>query len=210
MSVTKVPADGSGGGGGTPNDGTVTDVKVAAGAAISADKLADGSTLKVMTAAERTKLAGVATGATAYTDEQVDDRVNTLIGGGTHTGISWAYNDTSGTLSATVTAGGSSITQNLQTGTSYTVVLADAGKVVEMSNASANTLTVPPDASVPYPVGTYFHVRQGGAGQTTIAPGSGVTLSSRGGALKLVGQWSEATLTKRATDQWVVTGEVTI
>jgi uncharacterized protein (AIM24 family) len=114
------------------------------------------------------------------------------------------YNPSSGS------SGGSQVSQNLQTGTSYTSVLSDAGKVVEMSNAAANTLTVPPDASVAYPANTFFHVRQGGVGQTTIAPGAGVTLNSRGGALKLTGQWSEATLTKRAADEWVATGELTI
>lgn len=51
-----------------PADVSVTDAKVAANAGISADKLADGATKKVLTAAERTKLAEIAPGATAYTD----------------------------------------------------------------------------------------------------------------------------------------------
>lgn len=60
----------------TPTDGTVTNVKVATNAAISADKLADGTTNGVYTIAERTKLSGIATGATAYNDTQA--RANRL------------------------------------------------------------------------------------------------------------------------------------
>jgi hypothetical protein len=118
-------------------------------------------------------------------------------------GTTWYGTTASGSYSTTVT-------QNLQSGTTYTVVLTDAGKVVEMANAALNTLTVPPNSTAAYPVGTFLHVRQGGVGQTVIAPGAGVTLRSRGGALKLTGQWSEATLTKRAADEWVVTGELTL
>lgn len=95
---------------------------------------------------------------------------------------------------------------NTQTGTTYTLVLADAGKAVEMNNGSANTLTVPPNSSVAFPVGTQILVRQLGAGQTTIAEGAGVTIRSKDDNLKLDGQYVEATLTKRATDEWVLTG----
>lgn len=111
----------------------------------------------------------------------------------------------------TVTAGSfigpTTLLTNSQTGLTYTFVLADNGKVVEMNNASANTLTVPTDASVPYAVGSQILVRQVGAGQTTIAAASGVTLRARVG-LKLAGQWAECVLTKRATNEWVVVGDV--
>ena len=67
---------------------------------------------------------------------------------------------------------------NAQTGTSYTLVLTDASKTVTMSNASANTLTVPPNASVAFPTGTRLMVQQLGAGATTIAAGAGVTINA--------------------------------
>ena len=98
--------------------------------------------------------------------------------------------------------------QNEQTGASYTLVLADGGKLVEMNNASANTLTVPPNSSVALPVGTQILVVQTGAGQTTLAAGSGVTVNSKDGNLKLSAQWSAATLIKRATDAWVAIGDL--
>ena len=97
---------------------------------------------------------------------------------------------------------------NEQTGTTYTLALTDDGKVVEMNNASANTLTVPPNSSVAFPAGTQILVLQTGAGQTTLAAGSGVTINSKDGNLKLSAQWSAATLIKRATDAWVAIGDL--
>jgi hypothetical protein len=98
--------------------------------------------------------------------------------------------------------------QNEQTGTTYTLVLTDDGKVVEMNNASANTLTVPPNSSVAFPVGAQILVLQTGAGQTTVAAGAGVTINSKDGNLKLSAQWCAATLIKRATDSWVIVGDL--
>ena len=43
-----------------------------------------------------------------YTDEKAQDTVAGMITAATHSGISWVYDDTAGTLAATVTAGGSS------------------------------------------------------------------------------------------------------
>lgn len=100
-------------------------------------------------------------------------------------------------------------TENAQTGTSYTLVLTDAGKLVTMSNASDNTLTVPPNSSVAFAVGTRIDVVQYGAGQTSIAAGSGVTLLSLDSNKKLLGQYAGATLWKKATDTWVLIGALT-
>ncbi len=97
---------------------------------------------------------------------------------------------------------------NAQVGTTYTLALTDDGKVVEMNNASANTLTVPPNSSVAFPVGSQILVLQTGAGQTTLAAGAGVTVNSKDGNLKLSAQWCAATLIKRATDVWVVIGDL--
>jgi hypothetical protein len=90
---------------------------------------------------------------------------------------------------------------------SYTLVLADKNKVVEMSVATANTLTVPPNASVAFPVGSQINVLQTNTGQCTITAGAGVTVNGTPG-LKLRTQWSYVTLIKRATDTWVVVGDL--
>jgi hypothetical protein len=89
---------------------------------------------------------------------------------------------------------------------SYTLVLADNGKLVEVSNASANTLTVPTNASVAFPIGAQINILQTGVGQTTVA-GAGVTINGTPG-LKLRAQWSSATLIKRGTNTWVLVGDL--
>lgn len=91
---------------------------------------------------------------------------------------------------------------------SYTLVLADVAKAVELTVATANNLTVPPNSSVAFPIGTVIEVVQLGAGTTTLVPGAGVTLQSRGALLNLAGQFAVASLRKRATDVWIVVGDV--
>ena len=97
---------------------------------------------------------------------------------------------------------------NAQSGTTYTLVLGDAGKIVEVGNASAITLTIPTNGSVAYPVGTQITILQTGAGQITVTGPSGGTLNATPGT-KLRAQWSSATLLKRATDTWVLIGDLT-
>ena len=124
------------------------------------------------------------------------------------TGLSGGGTSGAVTVSFDYSVGNQSV-ENAQTGTTYTLVLTDAGKMVTMSNASANTLTVPPNSSVAFPTNTRIDLLQYGAGQTTIAAGSGVTIYSSGSKLKLTGQYSGATLWKKATDTWVLVGDIT-
>ena len=91
---------------------------------------------------------------------------------------------------------------NAQTGTSYTLVLADAGKQVTMTNASASTLTVPPNASIAFDIGVRIQVIQLGAGAVTLTAGAGVTISSLATTL-VMAQYQVATLIKIATNIWV-------
>jgi hypothetical protein len=96
---------------------------------------------------------------------------------------------------------------NAQTA-SYTLVLADAGKTITMSVASANNLTVPLNSSVAFATGTMINVIQIGAGQTTLVATSGVTINSKEGKLKLTGQYSGVSLYKRDTNTWVAVGDL--
>lgn len=98
---------------------------------------------------------------------------------------------------------------NTQTGTTYTLVLGDDGKMVTLSNASAITLTVPPNSSVALPVGAEVDLAQLGAGQVTVAPGAGVTVSSFQSKLAIAGQYAGATLKKTATNTWLLLGGLT-
>jgi len=92
---------------------------------------------------------------------------------------------------------------------SYTLVLADANKLIELNSGSAVTLGVPTNATDAFPIGTQILVSQQGAGQVTINPISGVTLRSNGGKLKISGQYGLCTLIKRAIDEWYVSGDLT-
>lgn len=97
---------------------------------------------------------------------------------------------------------------NAQTGTTYTTVLTDDGKLVTCDNASSIALTIPPNSSVAYGIGTQINIMQLGAGQVTITAGAGVTLRSAGSKLKTNAQYAVATCCKIATDTWVVVGNL--
>ena len=96
---------------------------------------------------------------------------------------------------------------------SHTLTLADASTIsnsspiVEMNVATANTLTVPPNNSVEFVIGSKIDVVQIGAGQTTITPGSGVTIYGTPG-LKFRAQESGVTLIKRAVNTWRALGDL--
>jgi hypothetical protein len=116
---------------------------------------------------------------------------------------------TSPTLNAPII----NLSLNAQTGTTYTFVLADNGKLVTASNASAQTYSIPTNASVAYPIGTQINIIQIGAGQVTIqAVTSGTTTVSSTGATaaapKLRAQFSSATCIKASTDLWYVVGDI--
>ena len=97
---------------------------------------------------------------------------------------------------------------NTSTGSSYTLVLSDAGKVLPVNNSSANTITVPLNSSVAFPTGTAVTFVQTGAGQTSVTGASGVAVNSEGSRLKLKGQYAAATLLKTDTDTWVAFGNL--
>jgi hypothetical protein len=106
------------------------------------------------------------------------------------------------------------LTLNAQTGTTYTFVLTDANNtLVTASNASAQTYSIPTNASVAYPIGSQINIIAIGAGQVTInAVTSGTTtvLSNGGTAAspKLRVQYSSASLVKVGTDTWYVIGDI--
>ena len=88
-----------------------------------------------------------------------------------------------------------------------TAALADSGANVEMNVATANTYTIPTNATVAFPIGTFINVAQIGAGKTQIVAAGGVTIRNRLG-LFLGGQYALMTLYKRATDEWVAGGDL--
>ena len=97
---------------------------------------------------------------------------------------------------------------NAQTGTTYSVVLSDDGKLITCDNASSIALTIVPNSSVAFGIGTQINVMQLGAGTVTITAGAGVTLRSDGSKLKTNAQYAVATCLKIASDTWVVVGNL--
>jgi hypothetical protein len=99
---------------------------------------------------------------------------------------------------------------NAQTGTSYTLVAADLGKMVTLSNASSITLTVPPSV---FTTGNTINIQQIGAGQVTLAQGAGVTITStgsgtNGNAPKLRLKFSAATILCTGSNTFTVLGDL--
>ena len=131
---------------------------------------------------------------------------NAILVGSGASNTSWT---TSPTISGTLTASTGIVAPlqiNAQTGTTYTFVIADAGKFVTSSNGSAQTFTVPPNSSVAFAVGTQILVQNIGSANCTLAQGSGVTINSKDSNKEIDGQYAAATLIKTATDAWSLIG----
>lgn len=142
-----------------------------------------------------------------------------LSGGGTSGAVTLAI-DTSVTAdlttaqtmtNKTLTSPKINLGVNPQTGTSYTTVLADNGKLVTLSNTSPITVTIPPFGSVAYPVGAQLNFVGINTGAVTFAQGSGVTIVSTGAtasAPALRAQYSSATAICISQDNWFIAGDI--
>lgn len=100
---------------------------------------------------------------------------------------------------------------NTQTGTTYSLVLSDAQKLITLNNASPITVTVPSNATVALPTGTQITLAQIGAGQVTVVGASSpnpVTVNATPG-LSLRTQYSTASLIQLSTDNWLLVGDIT-
>lgn len=139
-------------------------------------------------------------GTTGAISLAIDSTVTTLTGSQTLTNK---------TLTAPIINGGLiNLTLNAQTGTTYTAVAADSGKLVTLSNASAITVTLPPST---YSIGEQINFVQLGAGQVTFAQGSMVTIRSAGAtstAPKIGKQYAAATAICIGVNEFLVLGAV--
>jgi hypothetical protein len=95
-----------------------------------------------------------------------------------------------------------------QQSSGYTLALTDAGDIVEMTNGTDVNLTVPPESSVNFPVGTQITIIRNGAGKVQFVAGAGVTLRSDASKFFISTQYSAATLIKRAADEWYIVGNL--
>lgn len=82
----------------------------------------------------------------------------------------------------------------------------DGSKIIERDNASANTVTINSGLTSTQPV----TIINQGVGQTSFVAGGGVTINSKGGALKLSAQYSSATLIPRGSDNYNLIGDLVV
>ena len=161
-------------------------------------------------------LVGTGASTTAWTTSPSINITGNASGtAATVTGAAQSAITSVGTLSSlavtgAVTAGSvvAPLAINAQTGTTYTFVAADAGKLVTSSNGSGQTFTVPPNSSVAFDVGTQILVQNIGSANCTLAQGSGVTIQSVDSNKEIDGQYAAATLIKTATDTWSLIGSL--
>jgi len=98
---------------------------------------------------------------------------------------------------------------NAQTGTVYEAVLADQNGIITMDNALANTVTIPANASVAFPVGTQLFFMQLGVGQTTITITSDTLNGPIAAPFTIREQYVPVTAVKLAATEWAITGNLT-
>lgn len=178
---------------------------------------ATASAAGLMSAADKTKLDGVATGATAVTvvdnltststtsalsaaqgkalgDSKLD---NTALGAANGA----ASLDASGKVTAAQTASAIvSVTAN------KTLALSDNGTLQQVNSTSARTVTVPTNASVAFPVGAEIEILRYNTGTVTISAASGVTIRSADNKLAIGIRYAVAALKKLGTNEWLLTG----
>jgi len=91
---------------------------------------------------------------------------------------------------------------------SITLVLTDKNKFIKMSVGTANTVTVPTNASVAFPIGSQIHIIQYGTGKTQVIPVSGTVILYATPGAYLRAQYSSATLLKCDTNIWMLMGDL--
>ena len=117
---------------------------------------------------------------------------------------------TSPTVTGTLTAGvavGQAVDLD-RTTADYTLVLTDAGKVIEINSGSSENVTIPPKSGGAFPLGTQIVVVRLGAGAVVITEGSGVTTRSDGDKNKIKSQYSSCVLIKHETNEWYILGNL--
>ncbi len=141
-----------------------------------------------------------------------------LSGGGTSGAVTLSIDSTVTTLTGTQTLTNKTLTDpvinngkinlslNAQTGTTYTLVAGDSGKLVTMDNGSSSTLTIPPSV---FATGEQINIAQLGLGQVTFAQGAGVTIVSTGAsasAPKISKRYGAATVICTSSNNFLVIG----
>jgi len=125
-----------------------------------------------------------------------------------NTTITGSLNGAGATFTGAVISDGgyriSSSAINAQTGTIYTLLTSDNGKIITMNNGSSSTITIPSGL----PVGYNTTVVQLGTGQVGFTS-SGTTINSAEGKLNLAFRYSAANIISYTSNTFVVAGGMT-
>jgi hypothetical protein len=179
---------------------SIVNADVSTSAAIAHTKLANATAGQVLLG---TTTTGVVTATTVSGDV-------TITGAGVTAISSGVIVDADVSASAAISRGKiADMSIDTKTG-NYTLVLTDANKLIEMNiTSTANTVSVPTNASVAFPIGTQINITQYGTGKTQIvAVTSGTTSVRSTPGSYLRDRYSSATLIKRATDEWYLIGDL--
>jgi hypothetical protein len=123
--------------------------------------------------------------------------------------VNATHGHTAAASGGTLTAGAVYYGFNSNTG-DYTIALSDQGKILPFNTTSTGTVTIPLNASVAFPTGSFVNFIQTGTGPILITGASGVSIQSENSKLKLKAQYALAGCVKTDTDTWVAFGNLTI
>lgn len=93
------------------------------------------------------------------------------------------------------------------TTTPYTLATSDNGNYIYFTSSSAITVTVNSQNTTSWLSGSYIMLEQGGAGQITVSPAAGVTITSSS-TLKSRTQYSAIALIRKNTNIWNLVGDM--
>ena len=123
--------------------------------------------------------------------------------------VNATHTHTSAATAGTLTAAAIYYGFNSNTG-SYTIALSDQGKILPFNTTSTGTVTIPLNASVAFPTGSFVNFVQAGTGPILITGASGVSIQSESSKLKLKGQYAVAGCVKTDVDTWVAFGNLVL
>lgn len=126
-----------------------------------------------------------------------------IAGAKTFSGNTTVTGSLSGGNSASSTIAGFAANINTQSGTTYSLLASDNGKIINFTTNSAVTLTVPSGL----PVGFNCMVVQNGSGQITFTQ-SGTTIYNRNSFTKTAGLYSIVTVLSTSNNIFITSGEM--
>lgn len=159
-----------------------------------------------LTTTEKNSLVGAINEVNATLDAHTEEDATDAHTIGNITGLTTALSNKASTTHDHDDAYAPQFSAITSLSTSTTLALSHAQKLLRCTSSSNRTITVPPNSSVEFPVGTEIEIVQFGTGTVTIAAGSNVTIRSKDSKLAIDGQYAGATLKKIDTNEWLLIG----